>query len=325
MTSASITQNVKQGSETQYWHTYFSREVIERSNQLRQAHKVASQGVDLHVDVYPRPEPNAPVVIFNHGGGGYARLFTTLALTFYDRGYTVILPDQKSNGMSGGDKGDFTISESVQSIVDVAQWARQRFAGPLFLAGGSMGGGLAYNAAAALAQKGTPPAAVVALNLWDYSDPRTPLAVSRFAPLANIPGVPQISRAVVATLGRILPRLRLPWHALGIFEHMLDERDIGFFERWKRDPYPLQSVTLRLLASMSTTPPAIPYEQNRLPVLVINQLRDKMVHPKFTQQSYERLSGPKKYVEIDWGHFSMQPKFLDECATLYDEWFQAHK
>ena len=51
------------------------------------------------------------MLIFNHGAAGYCRLFAALALAYYDRGYTVILPDQRGQGLSGGRRGDYTVAE----------------------------------------------------------------------------------------------------------------------------------------------------------------------------------------------------------------------
>ena len=65
-------------------------------------------------------------------------------------------------------------------------------------------------------------------------------------------------------------------------------------------------------------------EYNQIPFLVINTMRDKMISPEVTIQSYERLAGPKKYVELDWGHFSLCPEFLQDFVTLADSWFRQY-
>lgn len=151
------------GEEQEYWHCYYDAATLSRSQWLRQTHVVESTGVSLHVDTYPRPEPGAPVILFNHGAAGYCRLFVSLALSLYDRGYTVVLPDQRGQGLSGGPRGDYTLAECVENIVDTASWAVEQYEGPLFMAGGSVGGALTYYAAAA----GAPALAIACLNLFD--------------------------------------------------------------------------------------------------------------------------------------------------------------
>lgn len=113
-----------------YWRNYYDAATAAKSDALRQELFIESTGVAIHLDLYQQADANAPVVIINHGGGGYWRIFLGVALALYARAYTVIVPNQRGQGYSEGDRGDFTIGELVQNIVDVAQWARARYAGP---------------------------------------------------------------------------------------------------------------------------------------------------------------------------------------------------
>jgi alpha-beta hydrolase superfamily lysophospholipase len=73
---------------------------------------------------------------------------------------------------------------------------------------------------------------------------------------------------------------------------------------------------------MVSTPPAVPFEQNQVPVLVINPTRDKMTDPALTKQNYERLGGPKHYVEIPYGHFGFsEMSFYTDTADAAHAWF----
>ncbi|MCH8619433.1 alpha/beta fold hydrolase [Undibacterium sp. TS12] len=309
-------------SET-YWHCYHPPALLARVLAVLQTRHLPSTGVELHMDLYQQQDNAAPVLILNHGGGGYGGLFVGLALAFYEQGYTVIVPDQKGQGRSGGAPGDFTVAEAVQNIVDVANWARTEFAGPLYLCGGSIGGGLTYAAAAVLAKQHKPPVTAVCLNLYDFGDPVTGLAFTRFANLAKFPGLARMCRATSSLLARLAPQLRLPYRPLARFENMVDERDLaqGFYAKWQADPLTLRTVTARYFASMLATPFAIALEDNKqVPVLVINQKRDRMVKPQLTMNCYQRLSGQKTYVEIDWGHFSLLPEFNAELVRLGRQW-----
>lgn len=312
-------------SNQTYWHCYHDPALLARVLAVVQTRHLQSTGVELHIDLYQQPDKAAPVLILNHGGGGYGGLFVGLALAFYEQGYTVIVPDQKGQGRSGGAMGDFTVAEAVQNIVDVAAWARQEFSGLLYLCGGSIGGGLTYAAAAALTKQGKPPAAAVCLNLFDFGDPVTGLAFTRFAALAKMPGLAKTCRIISGLLAKLAPHIRLPYRPLARFENMMDERDLatGFYAKWQADPLTLRTVTARYFASMLDTAFAIPLEENKqVPVLVINQKRDKMVKPQLTLDCYQRLSGQKAYVEIDWGHFSLQTEFNAELIHLGTEWLK---
>jgi alpha-beta hydrolase superfamily lysophospholipase len=298
-------------SQQDYWRVYHEADDLARADALRTSYKVASTGVTLNVDTYDQPDPSAPVFIFNHGGGGYSRLFVPLALALYDRGYTVVIPDQRGQGLSEGDRSDFTVGQFAQNILDVSHWARERYSGALVLAGASLGSALVYHAAAA----GAPVDAVVCHNLYDLGSPADSLAFTHFAFLAPI-AAPFV--AMTGALARIAPTLRLPYRPLSDFRAMVDKRAPNFYDQWRRDPYPIREITLRYLGSVGNTPPPVPLEANPLPLLVINPTRDQMVAPSVTRRNYDRLGGPKQYAEIDYGHWMVGGGFEAEWAALVD-------
>lgn len=304
----------------EYWRTYADDAANRRADAIRESHALRSTGVTLHVDVYPQPARGAPLVVFNHGAAGYGRMFVGLALALHDRGYTVVLPDQRGQGLSGGVRGDSTITECAQNVVDVTRWASVRYGGPVFIAGGSIGGSLAYYAQAA----GAPAQAIACLNLFDFGKLADGLAISRLAPMATLPGVVRLLPALVAT-APVIGWLRVPFNWVGKFEDLVDERDVALQAKWSADPIPPRLISVRALASMAVTPPAIPLEQNTIPALVLNQGGDRMVDPAVTRRNYERLGGPKHYVELEgFGHWSQQPAFSEQIVEAMDAWFRAH-
>lgn len=301
-----------------YWHVYYDEKVAERSDKIREEIEITSTGVNIHIDVYSNPNSNAPVVILNHGAAGYCRLFVPLALSLYERGYTVVLPDQRGQGLSGGRRGDYSISECVQNIVDVAYWAKNRFLTPLFMAGGSVGGALTYYAAA-----GAPANAIACLNLFDFGNGIDGISISRLAFLARYTAIVKTLRVGMVLL-KPLHGLRIPFNWLGAFDKLMDDRDAEFQSQWNADPVPPRLVSLRSLASSMHTSPTISFENNQMPVLVINQGLDKMVDAMVTRHNYERLNGKKRYLEVPFGHWSSQPEFWETIVQACDEWFREH-
>jgi pimeloyl-ACP methyl ester carboxylesterase len=278
----------------------------------------------LYADIYQRPEPQAPILIWNHGAGGYSGLFVTLALAFYDRGYTVVVADLQGHGRTGvGDaKGDFTINGMAQNIADVIAWATQQFRGAIFTGGSSIGSAITFNALGLGAQV----EAAATTQFYAFDDMRTAFLVSKFAPLANIPGLAKISQWCTAQLAKFFPRIRLPYLLLAHWDGMLDQRDRkgGFVELWKADPYSPRTITLKAFSSLLHAPSNIALSANRTPWLVVNTLRDQMISPKVTSDTYARLGGPKHYLEMDWGHYSLLPEFINTFAAQADAWFRQH-
>jgi hypothetical protein len=204
-------------------------------------------------------------------------------------------------------------------VVDVARWAKRRFRTPLFISGGSLGGALSYYAASA----GAPADAVACLNLFDFGNGFDGIAISRMAPLAKSPAIVRLMKAGIALL-KPFHSLRIPFNWLGAFNHLMDERDAVFQAQWNADPIPPRLASLRSLTSNMSTSPAVPFENNRVPVLVINQGLDRMVSPSVTRSNYERLGGPKRYLEVSFGHWSSQPEFWETIVQAADEWFKEH-
>ncbi len=302
-----------------YWHTYFDAETIARAESMRTTYQVPSTGVKLHVDAYEQASPDAPTIIFNHGGGGYSRLFVPLALSLYAQGYTVYLPDQYGQGLSEGSWRELDIGRFVQNLVDVAQWVRQRQTGMLFLAGGSLGGSLTYYAGAA----GAPVDGLICHNLYEFGRAEDALAVSRFAWTTAVPYAQSLIASITKLSGRLLPNLPIPYRLLGHFDKMVDARSPDFYAQWSADPVPLKWITLGYMRSLFVTPADVPYERNSLPILVINPTKDEMVDPAVTQRNYERLSGPKHYVELPYGHWAVSPDFVAAWVQEVDKWCRA--
>lgn len=304
-------------TDNTYWHNYFdTATIIEAEQRIKTCH-ISVNGVRIHIDHYPQPDPHATTLIFNHGGGGYSRLLVSLALQLHAQGLRVVIPDQYGQGFSEGKRGDFRLQDCVQSIAAVAQWADDQFDGPLFMAGASIGNALTYAAAATTTVR---IAGIVCHNLYDFSNPADALAVSRFAPLARIPGVPTLVQVQTQLLAKLLPRLHIPFGWLGNFRTMVDSPDI--YPIWKYDPLPTRHVSMRYLASIFTLKPAIPLPDNTRPVLVINPAQDRMTHPRITKRNAERLGGPVSYVEVDSGHWSLRPAFITAWVNHVVGWIQ---
>jgi alpha-beta hydrolase superfamily lysophospholipase len=285
---------------------------------LRQEFCVDTADQDLHLEAYLCSDRDAPLLLLTHGEGGYAGMFVRLALALHDCGVSTLVLEQRGHGQSSGREKDFTLGQLAQDVLDAAHWVRRHFQGPLFLGGTNQGSGLVYQASA----HGAPVIGLVCHGLYDFSRPQDALAVSRFAGLANMPGGFHVASAAVRTLMALAPARRVAYDSLLAFDGLLDERDNGNFEAWLEDPNPVRQVSLRYAASLFSTPLAMPYEQNALPVLVFNPQRDRMIDPQLTLRNYRRLGGPKTCTDLDYGHWSMTEGFSRTWAEIASGWMQ---
>jgi len=124
----------------EYWRLSYPPDYIQWVADHLTTYHIPAGEVGVHLDVYARPERTAPVVILVHGLMTYGRLFLQIVRALHRRGYTVICTDMIGNGYSGGVRGDCPVGPATASVVQSTLWARQRFDGPLYLLGISLGG-----------------------------------------------------------------------------------------------------------------------------------------------------------------------------------------
>jgi len=313
-------EKLKASNQYHFWRYYYSKETLEQADQLMYPTTLRSTGITLHMDIFQQNKKNAPVVILNHGAAGYGRLMLPLALRLYERGYTVVVPDRKGQGFSGGTRGDYTVKESTANIVDVIRWAHVAFNGPIYLAGGSLGGALSYYAASETSQV----KAVACLNLFDFSFNTDGIRFTGFDQYIDSHKL-GIALEIDSTLSQPWQWSRIPFNWILPFDKMMQEEDGHFMDYWYSDPLRNRLVSLRCLYSFLNSPPPIPFELNELPVMVLNQEYDQLADPDITRSNYERLEGPKSYESIPFGHWSSTDKFWDLIAEKSDAWFSKHK
>jgi alpha-beta hydrolase superfamily lysophospholipase len=297
-----------------YWQLNFPPDYVRWAEDHLAEQRIPSSGIGINLDVYAQPDRAAPVVIIVHGLMTYGRLFLPLVRGFYGRGYTVICADLMGNGFSGGVRGDTPAGPAAAALVEVALWARQRYDGPLFMLGISLGSAVVYAAAAA----GAPVAAIACLDLFTFDDHEALRQNTLTPQLINL--LPLL-RLLAIPFGWV----RIPTRWINSMEYVVDPAEGHLVQTWFNDPLLPRGLTLRTLVSAGYTPPAVPPEQNTVPILVLNQECDRVLSPTVTREAYQRLGGPKRYVELAGSpHWSFAPAFTDRIVDESVAWFAAH-
>ena len=297
-----------------YWQLAFPPDFVRWAKAHLVTYRIPSGDVGINLDVYCQPSKTAPVVVMVHGLMTYGRLFLPMVRGFHERGYTVICPDLMGNGFSGGVRGDTPVGSAAAALVNATLWARQRFDGPIFLLGISLGGAVAYAAAAA----GAPVTAVSCLDLFTFDD-HDALRQNTMTP--QLISLLPLLRALAVPFGWV----RIPTSWINSMEHVVAPAEAPLVQTWFRDPLLPRGMSLRTIVSAGYTPPAVPLEQNTIPVLVLNQAHDHVLDPAVTREAYQRLGGPKKYVEFaDSPHWSFEQPFTDRIVNESDAWFKEY-
>ena len=117
----------------------FRQSVLSMNAQVRDVAIVARDGIKLQAWVVRPSQPNGDAAVLLHGLADNRLGMTGYAKLLLARGFTVLLPDARAHGASGGNVASFGILERY----DIAQWVQflrsETKAGCIFGIGESMG------------------------------------------------------------------------------------------------------------------------------------------------------------------------------------------
>ncbi|MDY6996409.1 MAG: alpha/beta hydrolase [Actinomycetota bacterium] len=254
------------------------------------------RGHQVHVARAVAPDAAVRVLVV-HGGGGYSGALWAAALAAAGPGVEVLAPDLPLYGDTvAGDPARVRYDDWVDLLCDLVAAERAADPRPLILFGASMGGMLAYEAAARTGRA----AAVVATCLLDMTDPAARAAATRFSWL----GRP--APAVLGIAEPMLGRLRIPIRWLADMANM--STDPRLSRMCAADPRGGGvSVPLGFLASWMTFAHTAPEAFEATPVTLVAPAADAWTPPELSIRFLHRVSAPTTLVMLDrCGHFPIE-------------------
>jgi alpha-beta hydrolase superfamily lysophospholipase len=272
-------------------------EVLPRALRLGDDVPASERRGDLHLLRYARPEAPAAAIVL-HGGGGHARLLAPYGRLLAAHGLDVTIPDLPGYGRSAA--RSFRYETWVEAVAGLVR-AEPR---PTLLLGASMGGMLAWHAAAALPRGEV--AHVVATTLMDARRPEVRRAAACFGAVGAL-AVPVLERT-----RRVTDDLRLPMPWLGDVAGIANDPRIA--RAIARDPLGGgRRVPLGFLRSWMTYEPALePEAWDRAPVTLLHPGDDRWTPTALSLGFFDRLPGPKHFAELpDGGHLPVEPRALE--------------
>lgn len=245
------------------------------------------RGLSVHLDRYDNSNAVAKMIIV-HGGGGYGRMFFPVGVARREINAEVVAPDLPGYGLTAA-PGGYTHDDWVDCVVDLIASERARDQRPIFLLGGSMGGLVAYSAAA----KSRDVRGVIATCLVD------PRRTEVRRALARVRWVAPVSGSIVSGLASLAGRTRIPIRWLANTSAMSGQQDLSAVVA--SDPQGGGNrVPLGFLASyLSYQPPVEPEMFDVCPVLVVHPAADTWTPPELTKDFYDRLPVPKQWVSLE--------------------------
>jgi alpha-beta hydrolase superfamily lysophospholipase len=245
-------------------------------------------GLDVHLDRLAVPESKIKVIVL-HGAGAYGRVMAPAAVLARKHGWETVAPDLPGYGLTRVPSRRFVYSLWIDCVVDLISAELARDGRPVVLFGVSLGGLLAYQAAA----RSRRVAGLVATTLADTREAEVRRGFARTELLGSAglwlldnlrlltDGVPMPMR-YMSRMNRISNKPELS---------ALCERDRLGGGNW---------VPARFLRTLMQSAPDIEPEDFRVcPVLLTHPGVDHMTDISHSRRFFDRLAARKRMVVLE--------------------------
>ena len=244
--------------------------------------------LDVHLDRVEVPASPVKVIVL-HGAGAYGRVMAPAAVLAQRYGYETVAPDLPGYGLTRVPRKRMTYSLWIDCVCDLIDAELARDSRPVVLFGVSLGGLLAYQAAARSRK-------VIGLVATTLADPRERAVRRGFArnPLLGSGGLWLLDKLAPLTDG-----LPLPMAYMSKMHRISNKPELSALV--KADRLGGGSwVPARFLRTLMTTAPDIEPEQFDLcPVLLAHPGVDRMTDIALSRRFFERLAAPKRMVVLE--------------------------
>jgi alpha-beta hydrolase superfamily lysophospholipase len=268
--------------------------------------------LDVHLDRLEVPASPVKVIVL-HGAGAYGRVMAPATVLAQRHGYETVAPDLPGYGLTRVPRRRMTYTLWIDCVCDLIDHELARDARPVVLFGVSLGGLLAYQAAARSRR-------VVGLVATTLADPREPAVRRGFArhALLGTGGLWLLDKLAPLTDG-----LPLPMAYVSKMHRISNRRELSTLVA--RDPLGGGSwVPARFLRTLMTTAPALEPEQfDVCPVLLAHPGVDRMTDIALSRRFFERLAAPKRMVVLDGAsHMPTEHPGVDQLEAAVIEYLQ---
>jgi alpha-beta hydrolase superfamily lysophospholipase len=246
------------------------------------------EGIDVHLDRLAVPASKIKVIVL-HGAGAYGRVMAPAAVLARKHGWETVSPDLPGYGLTRVDAARLDYGlwvECVSALID-AEIARD--GRPVVLFGVSLGGLLAYQAAARSRR-------VVGLVATTLADPREREVRRGFA---RTEALGTAGLWLLEALGPLTDGLPLPMRFMSRMNRISNTPALAALcagDRLGGGNW----VPARFLRTLTSTAPDIEPEDFRVcPVLLAHPGADRMTDIALSRRFFDRLAAPKRMVVLE--------------------------
>lgn len=99
-------------------------------------------GLPIHCEIYESGKDD-PVIVFLPGIGTYTEMYCEFLSKLATWGFNVVGVDFRGHGYSGGERGEYTVSQVISDMKEVLDVLSETYTGPIGLLGCSIGASMA--------------------------------------------------------------------------------------------------------------------------------------------------------------------------------------
>ena len=245
-------------------------------------------GIDVHLDRSAVPESPLKVIVL-HGAGAYGRVMAPAAVIARRHGYETVSPDLPGYGLTKVAPERLDYALWIDCVVDLIKAEIERDGRPVLLFGVSLGGLLAYHAAARSRR-------VVGLVATTLADPRETAVRQGFARTALLGSA---GLWLLHQLRPITDGMPLPMRYMSKMDRISNKPELSAL--CAGDPLGGGNwVPARFLRTLMYTAPDIePESFDVCPVLLAHPGVDRMTDISLSRRFFDRLAGPKRMVVLE--------------------------
>lgn len=230
---------------------------------------IDQRGTGCHIEVHAADQGQGTIV-FTPGLGAHARFYLPAMGTLCDRGFNVVAADRPGHGLSEGRRGDCSLEAALDLVEAAARYARDRFGGPVVLAGSSMGGIITW----------------LALT----REPDIEAAICHNIAHPGVLSDPSMrwKGPLLRRLGQLAPHAPVPIRQIADFEAISVSPAVVEHLRERRDGLWCERISASFGAQLLSYQPPLDWSEVRTPTLVLEGAADEMVTAAFTRACFER-------------------------------------
>ncbi|MFB9324913.1 alpha/beta hydrolase [Paenibacillus aurantiacus] len=305
----SIARRLTYNETELYWKNYqkfFPEELRLNENQLPSEEWWDWNDYRVHLDRMSVPDSKIKVILI-HGAGGNGRLLAPYARMLQINGYDVVSPDLPPYGLTYTDSlNSLDYLLWVELLTKLIEQEIKRDGKPIVLLGASIGGMLAYHAAAMSTH-------VRGLVVTTFVDTSNSKVRDQVAPNKLIS---RLGKFTMDVFPFILDQFRISVSKVSRMELITNNSELT--QLIIKDPLAADTkVTLRLLRTFMNMKPLIqPESFDICPVLLVHPEADPMTPFALSEPFYNRLKAKKECVILEGsGHFPIEQPGLDQMKT----------